>query len=82
MEIPRPKQPLCLAFRQFPFEASEKSLCDLFQSDTWPFFCLDDVGRKPTSSMIGTEFGEGDAAKQSSVKKSDVSLNEGKAFSE
>ena len=33
-------------------------------------------------TQFGTEFGEGDATKQKSVKKSDVSLNEGKAFSE
>ena len=31
---------------------------------------------------VGTEFGEGDAMKQTSVKKSAFSLNEGKAFSE
>ena len=32
--------------------------------------------------QLGTEFGEGDAPKQKSVKRSAFSLNEGKAFSE
>ena len=31
---------------------------------------------------FGTEFGEGDATKQKSVKRSAFPLNEGKAFSE
>ena len=31
---------------------------------------------------VGVEFGEGDATKQKSVKRSTFSLNEGKAFSE
>ena len=31
---------------------------------------------------IGTEFGEGDAAKQKSVKRSAFSLNQSEAFSE
>ena len=32
--------------------------------------------------LIGAEFGEGNATKQKSVKRSAFSLNEGKAFNE
>ena len=48
---------------------------ELWDFHSYLLFCWD-------FPLIGTEFGEEDATKQKSVKKSAFSLNEGKAFSE